>query len=96
MSHETRMTVEKYAAQERLSIYTVIQKINRGALASEVEEIDGKKVTYVLVSPKQPLAQQPKEAPSAIPEAADEAIDYKSAYEALQRELQALKQQQQE
>ena len=95
MSQEKRMSVEKYAAQQRISIYTVIQKINRGELASEVEEIDGKNVTYVLIASKQPLAQQPKETSESPSETKDE-IDYKAAYEALQRELQAMKQQQQE
>jgi len=95
MSQDKRMSVEKYAAQQRISIYTVIQKINRGELASEVEEIDGKNVTYVLIASKQPLAQKPKEAPESPSETKDE-MDYKAAYEALQRELQAMKQQQQE
>ena len=81
MANETLIPVEKYAAQHRLSIYTVIQKANRGELPSKVEEKDGKKVTYIVVS----------DASSAAAAERAEGVDYKAAYEALQKEMAELR-----
>ena len=85
MANETMMSVEKYAAKHRLSIYTVIQKVNRGELPSTVEEKDGKKVTYVLLT-------EEGAAPAAQPQpGSQEEVDYKAAYEALQKEMAELR-----
>ena len=83
MANETLIPVEKYAAQHRLSIYTVIQKANRGELPSKVEEKDGKKVIYIVVS------DTDKGSAEASKNAED--VDYKAAYEALQKEMAELR-----
>jgi len=89
MGTKERMSVEKYAAQQRMSIHAVLKMTMRGALESEVEEIEGKKITYILLdAAPEPEAAQPQPAP----EAPDEAFDCKAAYEALKKEVEALKQ----
>ncbi len=76
MPESSMIPVEQYAAAHRISIYSVIQKINRGELQSSTEIINGAK--KIFVSERQP-----------------EQHDYKAAYEALQKELEALKAKQQ-
>lgn len=86
MVHETLIPLEKYAAQQRLSIYKVIQMANRGELEAKIVEKEGKKRTYIVASDAPEAPQQPE-----APVEAEAAIDYKEAYETLQKELQALK-----
>ncbi|MBN2895293.1 MAG: hypothetical protein JXK05_05325 [Campylobacterales bacterium] len=68
--------IEQYAAAQRVSIYSVIQKINRGELQEHIETVEGVKKRFILQA-------QPQQ------------HDYKAAYEALQKELEALKAKQQ-
>jgi len=88
MAHETLIPLEQYAAQQRLSIYNVMQMANRGQLQAKVVEKEGKKITYIVTGD----ASEP-EAPQQAQETleAEKVIDYKEAYETLQKELQALK-----
>jgi hypothetical protein len=85
MENERRITVEKYASQHRESIFKVLKRVNSGALRSVVEENEGKKTTYIILSddePAKPAAKEPEK----------EAItDYKAAYENLKKEYDALK-----
>ena len=88
MENETAIPVEQYAAQHRISIYKAIQMANRGELKSKVEEEGGKKRTYIIVSGDEAPADA---APAKAAEAPQEEMDYKAAYEALQKEMEALK-----
>jgi hypothetical protein len=88
MENETLVPVEQYAAMHRMSIYKVIQMANRGELQAKVVEKQGRKATCIVTSGESsPEAPQKAE----VSAEAEEAIDYKEAYEALQRELQAMK-----
>lgn len=88
MENETLIPLEKYAAMKRMSIYKVIQMANRGELQAKVVEKEGKKATYIVTSgDSAPEAPQQARATAE----AEKTVDYKEAYEALQRELQALK-----
>lgn len=80
-----RISVEKYAASHRISIFQVIQKINRGELLSEVEVQDGKKTTWITGEKSGKASEK-----SGATEQAEE-IDYKAAYEKLLKEMEALK-----
>ena len=87
MANETLIPIEKYASQQRKSIYSVMQLANRGQIKAVVKEENGKKKTYVVMdggeaATPQAQAQTPKQ---------EEAVDYKEAYEAMQKELEALK-----
>ena len=87
MSKEQLIPIEKYAAQQRKSIYSIMQRANRGEIQAVVEEKEGKKQTYIVLSGDTPVAPEVKEdAPKA-----EELTDYKAAYEAMQKELEALK-----
>lgn len=82
---EEFITVQKYAAQHRLSIHAVVKKTMNGELKSIEKEENGKKTLYVRCVPAAP---QPKI--EAVENDADE-IDYKKAYEDLHREFLLLK-----
>ncbi|MDX1295294.1 MAG: hypothetical protein R3302_03450 [Sulfurimonadaceae bacterium] len=84
MGNETRITVEKYAAQNRESIFKVLKRVNSGELRSEVEEKEGKKITYIILSGEEPAKPVEKEPEETI-------TDYKAAYETLKKEYDALK-----
>lgn len=76
------ITIQKYAAQHRLSIHSVIKKTMNGELPTHVQEENGKEVTYIIVSEsKQPLSTT----------AESDEIDYKKEYESLHREYIILK-----
>ena len=90
MKNETLITIEKYAAMKRESIHKVIKKTMRGELKTVVEEKDGRTITYIVMSGDAPAMPAPA-AQSPSKAEPQEAIDYKAAYEALQKELQALK-----
>jgi hypothetical protein len=77
------ITIQKYAAQNRLSIHTVIKKTMNGELPTIVKEIDGKEVTFIRIAPSEPIVE--------IPKANEIDIDYKKEYEALNREYLILK-----
>lgn len=87
MEDATLIPLEKYAAMRRESIHTVIKKTMRGELQTVVEEKEGRKITYIVTSETSAPRSEAK-APAQEPE---EPVDYKAAYEALQKELQALK-----
>lgn len=81
------ITIQKYAAQNRLSIHTVIKKTMNGELPTLVKEEDGKEVTYIIVSePKKPLSMS-----APIPDSDEIEIDYKKEYETLHKEHLVLK-----
>ncbi len=85
MENETMIPVEKYAAQHRESIFKVLKRVNSGELRSHVEEKEGKKLTYIILSgdePARPAAKAPEE---------EAVTDYKAAYETLKAEYDALK-----
>ena len=44
-----RMTIKRYATQNKLSIFNVVKMIKSGALKSETVEENGKEVTYILL-----------------------------------------------
>ncbi len=87
MEEQTLIPIEQYAAQQRKSIYSIMQRANRGEIQAVVEEKAGKKQTYIVLSGDAPVAPEVKE---DAPEA-EELTDYKAAYEAMQKELEALK-----
>jgi ribosomal protein L12E/L44/L45/RPP1/RPP2 len=89
MPKETKIPVETYARMHRTSIYSVIRQANRGALKATIEEVDGRKVTYIMTAGSDSVASAAPEA--AAPAAESEAIDYKAAYEALKKEMEVLK-----
>ena len=87
MENETLIPIEKYAARQRKSIYSIMQLANRDALKAVVKEEDGKKKTYIVMSGDEPVRSEAKEeAPKH-----EEVVDYKEAYEKLQKELEAMK-----
>lgn len=78
-----RLTIQKYAAMNRLSIHSVIKKTLSGELPTEVVEVDGKEVSYILIDDnKKPVAPEV----SSSVETDEHEIDYKDAYEALHKE----------
>lgn len=88
MEKQKLITIEKYAAMHRESIHSVIKKTMRGELQTKVEEEEGKKITYIVVSDIDDTRAPAKE---ETPQQPSEEIDYKAAFEALQKEMQALK-----
>jgi len=76
------ISIQKYAAKNRLSIHTVIKKTMNGELPTHLQEENGKEVTYIILSKsKQPLS----------PTAQSDEIDYKKEYESLHKEYLILK-----
>ncbi len=43
-----RMTIKRYAATHKLSMFNVVKMVKSGELKSEVVEEDGKETTYIL------------------------------------------------
>jgi len=86
MQEETLIPLEKYAAMNRESIHKVIKKTMSGELQSVVKEENGRKKTYVVLS-----GNTTSEPQRSAPEPKPAAVDYKEAYEALQKEMEALK-----
>lgn len=85
MNSPELISIQKYAAKNRLSIHTVIKKTMNGELPTIVKDEDGKEVTYiVLTEPKQPLPT-----PTSSEDFIE--IDYKKAYEELNKEYLLLK-----
>ena len=87
MENETLIPIEKYAARQRKSIYSIMQLANRDALKAVVKEEDGKKKTYIVMSGDEPVRSEAKEETPKH----EEVVDYKEAYEKLQKELEAMK-----
>lgn len=81
------ITIQKYAAQNRLSIHTVIKKTMNGELPTLVKEEDGKEVTYIIVSEP----NQPRSMNAPLPDSDEIEIDYKKEYETLHKEHLVLK-----
>lgn len=85
MSSPELISIQKYAAKNRLSIHTVLKKTMNGELPTVIKDEDGKEVTYIALSePKEPLLLSPAS------EEFDK-IDYKKAYEDLNKEYLILK-----
>lgn len=85
MNSPELISLQKYAANNRLSIHTVIKKTMNGELPTVVKDEDGKEITYiVLTDPKQPLPT-----PASSEDFVE--IDYKKAYEDLNKEYLVLK-----
>lgn len=85
MSSPELISLQKYAANNRLSIHTVIKKTMNGELPAVVKNENGKEVTYIVLSePKQLLP---------ISDASEDldVIDYQKAYENLNKEYLILK-----
>ena len=83
---EELISIQKYAAQNRLSIHNVIKKTMNGELKTLTKEENGKEVSYIIATPSNEPLSPPIEASS------DEAIiDYKKEYEALHKEFLILK-----
>lgn len=84
------VTIQKYAAMNRLSIHTVVKKTMNGELPTQTQEKEGKEVTYIVLTPSD--SKTNTEMPAADPLSDDEIeIDYKREYEALHREHLILK-----
>lgn len=81
------ITIQKYAAKNRLSIHTVIKKTMNGELPTLVKVEDGKEITYILLNPTE--EKRTKETADSASE--DGEIDYKKEYEALHKEYLILK-----
>lgn len=88
MESSELITIQKYAAKNRLSIHTVIKQTMNGELPTLVKEENGKEITYIVLNPiggdqtvqadKQPVSDEIE-------------IDYKKEYEALHKEFLILK-----
>lgn len=79
-----RLTIQKYAAMNRLSIHSVIKKTMNGELPTESVEVDGKEVSYILLDDSgKPVYSQVSPIPN---EPQEDEIDYKQAYETLHKE----------
>lgn len=90
MEHNDVMSIQKYAAINRLPIHTVIKKTMSGELASIEKEENGKKKTYILLKTSDP--KQTDEAVKNEEESDREVeIDYKKEYEALHTQYLILK-----
>lgn len=90
MEQNELMTIQKYAAMNRLSIHTVVKKTMNGELPTVEKEENGKKATYIVVHPSD---SQKNSETAAISQDTDEEIeiDYKREYEALHKEYLILK-----
>lgn len=84
------MTIQKYAALNRMSIHTVVKKTMNGELTTVEKEENGKKTTYIIV---QPSDSQKNSETAVITHNTDEEIeiDYKREYETLHKEYLILK-----
>lgn len=83
---EKLISIQKYAAHNRLSIHNVIKKTMNGELKTVVKEENGKEVTYIIATPSNEPLSYPTEAFSE-----EAIIDYKKEYEALHQEFLILK-----
>lgn len=88
MEDETLVPIEKYAARQRKSIYSIMQLANKGELEARVEEKAGKKQTYIVMQDDKSSSPETQE---DVPKEESERVDYKEAYERLQKELEAMK-----
>lgn len=85
---ENLITIPKYAAQNRLSIHTVVKKTMNGELKTVEKEENGAKTVYIRLDDS--VSDLP--APSVMAEPVEECeIDYKKAYEDLNKEYLILK-----
>lgn len=86
---ETLLSLQKYAAKNRLSLHTVIKKTMNGELATVVKTEDGKEVTYICL-PSSELSTSNRVIEEArITE--NETMDYEKAYKALHENYVILK-----
>ena len=44
-----KVTIKAYAVSHKLSIFNVMKMVKSGKLKSEVKEVEGKEVTYILI-----------------------------------------------
>lgn len=86
---ETLLSLQKYAAKNRLSLHAVIKKTMSGELPTVVKTEDGKEVTYIcLPSSELPTSNH------VIKEGGmreEETMDYEKAYKALHENYVILK-----
>ncbi|MDD5051512.1 MAG: hypothetical protein PHO27_02125 [Sulfuricurvum sp.] len=87
MDSSELISIQKYAAKNRLSIHTVIKKTMTGEIPSVVKEENGKEVTYIVMNF---TSVQPQiNTNDTVHEEYE--IDYKKAYEDLNKEYLILK-----
>lgn len=82
------MSIQKYAAKNRLSIHSVVKKTMNGELPIVTKDENGKEVTYIVITPQ--VQNNPAVASNQNMEEAIE-IDYKKEYDALHKEYLILK-----
>jgi len=82
------MSIQKYAAKNRLSIHSVVKKTMNGELPVITKEENGKEATYIVLTPS--VQNAPAAASNPDTEETFE-IDYKKEYEALHKEYLILK-----
>ncbi|HEX5710322.1 MAG TPA: hypothetical protein VFX68_03185 [Sulfuricurvum sp.] len=82
---EEVLSIQKYAAQYRLSIHNVIKKTMNGELKTVVKEENGKEVTYIIASSSDNTHVQSEDLTQ------EDEIDYKKEYEALHKKYLILK-----
>jgi len=85
LQEPTLIPIKKYAAMQRLSIFSVVKKIKNGELKSVTDEADIAKI-FVIVDE---AASEETSLPQA--ECALEETDWKSAYTSLRRDFEALR-----
>ncbi|MCK9373237.1 MAG: hypothetical protein M0P91_08565 [Sulfuricurvum sp.] len=90
MEYNELITLQKYAAVNRLPIHTVIKKTMSGEFATVEKEENGKKKTYIVLQTSD--SHQKGETSSMEKDTDQEVeIDYKKEYEALHTQYLILK-----
>jgi len=85
-----RMTIKRYAATHKLSMFNVVKMVKSGELKSEVVEEDGKETTYILCDEtKKTTVNQP--ASTQESKETDRLTALEREVAILKRELDALK-----
>lgn len=90
MEQNGLITIQKYAALNRMTIHAVVKKTMSGVLPTVEKEENGKKTTYIVM---QPSDSQKHSETAPIRQSAEEdvEIDYRREYEALHKEYLILK-----
>lgn len=89
---EELLSIQKYAARNRLSIHHVIKKTMTGELKTVTKSKNGQEITYIIVGENESVSEENN--PLASTDESNEenvTIDYQKEYEALHKKYLILK-----
>ena len=88
------LTIKEYAKKNRLSIYQVVKKLERGELEGVSKEIDGKKIQFIketTTSSTPKIESKPKKESQTLNISREDIDSLKAEIKALREEIKELK-----